>query len=114
MDQVLNITSLNTEEFTGFVTGFGNFAAYIDLRGLQVGDELTVNMYKDIVTPNDNVLISSAPITEATQVIAGDNAALELPITVGAGKTARIGITLTTGTTPLLIPVEFINMNTGA
>jgi len=114
MKNTLTISALSTEGFTSTVTGPGSFSAYLDLSAMQSGDSVTIVQYADVLGTGAPIAVNSASVDYADLVAAGEAGIIAIPITLESAQTAKIGITLDAGTTPLLIPWRITNVKTNA
>ena len=114
MKNTLTIAALATEGFTSTVTGPGSFDAYLDLTNVQSGDSLTITQYYDVLGTGTPIAGDSFTVDYSDLVAAGGVGAHVIPISLEAAQTAKIGITLDAGTTPLLIPWRITNVKTNA
>lgn len=114
MKGTLTLAALSTEVFTTTATGFANFFPYLNLENMQSGDEIEITQYIDVEATADMKKGNVATISYDDLIATGEEAAIAIPFNLESGQSGRIGVTLTAGTTPLLIGWRITNIKTGA
>lgn len=110
----LNLDVIGTEYQTAPATGPGNYAGYVDLSQMVSGDQVSITQYVHIEGTTQLKAISTGSLTFDQLQLAAEDSVISIPVTLEAGQSAAIGVTLEAGTTGLQIPYRVTNIQTGA